>query len=260
MGGELPKQFVPLQGRPVLMHTLDVFYRWDPAADLILVIPEEQDACWKTLCKELDCTVPHRVVYGGGTRFHSVRNGLNEAGEGGLIAVHDGVRPFVTEEVISSCFAMAETFGAALPVIPVIESVREISGDGSRPFDRNRLRIVQTPQVFRADLLREAYRQPYDERFTDDASVVEAAGHAAIRLVDGNRENIKITTPADLQYAELYCARDRFVHCPEPPARLGPPPQVVGPPPQVAGTPPQVAGNAKNRTAHGIYIKNRYRL
>ncbi|MDR1224651.1 MAG: 2-C-methyl-D-erythritol 4-phosphate cytidylyltransferase [Tannerella sp.] len=203
MGGELPKQFIPLQGRPVLMHTLDVFYSWDPGTDVVLVIPEEQDTYWKMLCKELHCTVPHRIVYGGGARFHSVRNGLNETEEGGLIAVHDGVRPFVAQDVISSCFTVAEAFGAALPVIPVIESIREISEDGSRPFDRNRLCIVQTPQVFRADLLREAYRQPYDERFTDDASVVEAAGHV-IRLVDGNRENIKITTPVDLQYAELY--------------------------------------------------------
>ena len=203
MGRELPKQFIPLRGKPVLMHTLDVFYRWDPVADLLLVIPEAHDAYWKMLCKELNCIIPHRVVYGGGTRFHSVKNGLNETQKRGLIAVHDGVRPFVTQDVISSCFTIAEAFGAAIPVIPMIESVREISRGGSRPFDRNRLCIVQTPQVFRADLLQEAYKQPYDECFTDDASVVEAAGHT-IRLVDGKRENIKITTPMDLQYAEIY--------------------------------------------------------
>jgi 2-C-methyl-D-erythritol 4-phosphate cytidylyltransferase len=204
MGSGLPKQFIPLRGRPVLMHTLDLFYGWDPRAELIPVIPEEHHAYWKMLCKELNCTVPHRVVYGGDTRFHSVRNGLNEAKEAEIIAVHDGVRPFVTQDVISSCFTIAEAFGAAVPVIPMIESVREISAGGSRPFDRNRLCIVQTPQVFRADLLRQAYKQAYDDRFTDDASVVEAAGGHTIRLVDGNRENIKITTAPDLQYAELY--------------------------------------------------------
>ncbi|MDR1525500.1 MAG: 2-C-methyl-D-erythritol 4-phosphate cytidylyltransferase [Tannerella sp.] len=200
MGGGLPKQFVPLQGKPVLMHTLAVFHQWDATAEILLVIPEEQASYWTMLCKELNCTVPHRIVYGGGTRFHSVRNGLNETEGEGLIAVHDGVRPFVSQEVIASCFATAGAFGAAIPVVPVIESVREINGGESRPFDRNRLCVVQTPQVFRASLLRRAYEQPYQERFTDDASLVEATGHA-IRLVDGNRENIKITTPADLACA-----------------------------------------------------------
>jgi 2-C-methyl-D-erythritol 4-phosphate cytidylyltransferase len=202
MGGGLPKQFVPLQGQPLLMHTLNVFHQWDAAAEILLVIPEGQVSYWTMLCKELNCTIPHRIVYGGETRFHSVRNGLSETEGDGIIAVHDGVRPFVSPDVISSCFTAAEAFGAAIPVVPVIESVREINGGDSRPFDRNRLCVVQTPQVFRASLLRRAYEQPYDERFTDDASLVEAAGQA-IRLVDGNRENIKITTPVDLKCAEF---------------------------------------------------------
>ena len=205
MGGDLPKQFLPLQGKPVLMHTLETFYKWDSTAGLLLVIPEEHESYWKMLCKELNFPIPHRVVYGGETRFHSVQNGL-QAIEGDeevrLIAVHDGVRPFVSSDVISSCFTIAETFGAAIPVIPMIESVREINGGESRPFDRNHLCIVQTPQVFHLGILRKAYEQPYDECFTDDASLVEASGHK-IRLVDGNRENIKITTPMDLQYALL---------------------------------------------------------
>ena len=203
MGGDLPKQFIPLQGKPVLMHTLEAFYKWDSTAGLLLVIPEEHESYWKMLCKELNFKIPHRVVYGGETRFHSVRNGLREAEEDQLIAVHDGVRPFVSGDVISSCFAMAEIYGAAVPVVPMIESVREVSGSESRTFDRNRLCIVQTPQVFQADILRRAYEQPFDERFTDDASLVEALGHK-IRLVDGNRENIKITTPIDLRYAEIF--------------------------------------------------------
>jgi 2-C-methyl-D-erythritol 4-phosphate cytidylyltransferase len=205
MGKELPKQFLPLQGKPVLMHTLETFYQWDATADLIVVIPETQGDYWNILCREIDCRTPHRIVYGGETRFHSVRNGLREVKSDGLIAVHDGVRPFVSREVIASCFAAAEAFGAAIPVVPMIESVREIDGAETRPFDRNRLCLVQTPQTFRADWLREAYEQPCDERFTDDASLVEAAGHA-IHVVDGNRENIKITTPADLLYAAAHSA------------------------------------------------------
>lgn len=202
MGGELPKQFIPLQGKPVLMHTIEAFYKWDSTAELLLVIPEEHNVYWKMLCKELGFIIPHRIVYGGETRFHSVRNGLREVKEDGLIAVHDGVRPFVAYDVLSSCFTIAEAFGAAIPVVPMIESVREVNGGESHPFDRTRLCIVQTPQVFHSGLLRKAYEQPYDERFTDDAALVEALNHV-IRLVDGNRENIKITTPMDLKYAEI---------------------------------------------------------
>jgi len=202
MGGDLPKQFIPLQGKPVLMHTLETFHRWSAEANLLLVIPEEHESYWTMLCRELCFAVPHRVVYGGETRFHSVLNGLREVEGDGLVAVHDGVRPFVSHEVITSCFAAAGDRGAAIPVVPMIESVREISGNESHPFDRNRLCIVQTPQIFRADILRKAYEQSYDERFTDDASLVEASGHA-IHLVDGNRENIKLTTPMDLQYAKI---------------------------------------------------------
>jgi 2-C-methyl-D-erythritol 4-phosphate cytidylyltransferase len=189
------------------MYTLDVFYRWDVGADLLLVIPQAHADYWDGLCRELRYAVPHRIIYGGDTRFHSVRNALDGAAQTGLIAVHDGVRPFVTPTLISSCFTIAEAFGAAIPVIPVVESVREIDDSGSRPFDRDRLRIVQTPQVFRADLLHEAYRRPYNERFTDDASVVEAAGHV-LRLLEGDRENIKLTTPLDMQYAAIIQANE----------------------------------------------------
>ena len=205
MGGDLPKQFIPLKGKPVLMHTLSVFHEWDSTADLLLVIPGEHESYWKMLCKEINFTVPHRVVYGGETRFHSVRNGLQEVKEDSLVAVHDGVRPFVAVDVITSCFKKAEESGAAIPVVSMIESVRKIITDESDncPLDRNCLCIVQTPQVFLSGLLHKAYEQPYDERFTDDASLVEALGHK-IHLVDGNRENIKITTPMDLQFAEIF--------------------------------------------------------
>lgn len=208
MGGPQPKQFLELAGRPVLMHTLEAFDRWDASARLIVVLPEDQIDTWKRLCEAHVFGRIHRVVAGGETRFHSVRNGLGAVASNGLIAVHDGVRPLVASSVIAACFAAAADGGAAVPVVPVVESVREVDADGgSRPVDRTRLRVVQTPQVFRADVLRAAYCQPYDPRFTDDASVVEASG-MAVRLVPGNRENIKLTTPMDLLLAEQLMRRE----------------------------------------------------
>ena len=208
MGGPQPKQFLELAGRPVLMHTLEAFDRWDASARLIVVLPEDQIDTWKRLCEAHVFSRIHRVVAGGETRFHSVRNGLGAVASDGLIAVHDGVRPLVAPSVIAACFAAAADGGAAVPVVPVVESVREVDADGgSRPVDRTRLRMVQTPQVFRADVLRAAYCLPYDPRFTDDASVVEASG-VAVRLVPGNRENIKLTTPMDLLLAEQLMRRE----------------------------------------------------
>ena len=208
MGGPQPKQFLELAGRPVLMHTLEAFDRWDASARLIVVLPEDQIDTWKRLCEAHVFGRIHRVVAGGETRFHSVRNGLGAVASDGLIAVHDGVRPLVAPSVIAACFAAAADGGTAVPVVPVVESVREVDADGgSRPVDRTRLRVVQTPQVFRADVLRAAYCLPYDPRFTDDASVVEASG-VAVRLVPGNRENIKLTTPMDLLLAEQLMRRE----------------------------------------------------
>ena len=207
MGGPQPKQFLELAGRPVLMHTLEAFDHWDASARLIVVLPEDQIDTWKRLCEAHAFVRAHHVVAGGETRFHSVRNGLDAVASDGLIAVHDGVRPLVAPSVIAACFAAAADGGAAVPVVPVVESVREVDADGgSRPVDRARLRVVQTPQVFRADVLRAAYCLPYDPRFTDDASVVEASG-MAVRLVPGNRENIKLTTPMDLLLAEQLMRR-----------------------------------------------------
>jgi 2-C-methyl-D-erythritol 4-phosphate cytidylyltransferase len=204
MGNELPKQFIPLNGRPVLMHTVERFYRWDVSAEIILALPETHQPYWTMLCKELDCRIPHRLVNGGETRFHSVQNGLSLVGDPGLVAVHDGVRPLVSAEVIGACFTEAERSGAAIPVVPLIDSIRERYEPGlSRPVDRGRLVAVQTPQVFRSDWLVEAYRQTYRPDFTDDASVVEAKGYT-VALTSGNRENIKLTTPFDLLVAEAY--------------------------------------------------------
>lgn len=211
MGGDLPKQFIPLEGKPVLMHTLEAFHLWDASAELVLVLPEDHQPYWKMLCREIGCKAPHRIANGGETRFHSVRNGLeilseeikntSEGNEKTLIAVHDGVRPFVTAEVITACFDEAERNGAAIPVTPMIDSLRVIDRDGSHPVDRSRYVAVQTPQVFDASLLLKAYDQEFSPFFTDDASVVEAMGDP-ICLVAGNRENIKLTTPFDLLIAK----------------------------------------------------------
>ena len=202
MGGELPKQFIPIEGRPVLMRTLDTFHACDESIQIILVLPRDHQDYWRELCVQYQFAVPHRIADGGVTRFHSVQNGLSlvDAPES-LVAVHDGVRPFVSHEVISRCYAEAEAHGAVVPVIPVVETVRQLTGEGSVTVDRNAYRLVQTPQTFRATLLRRAYEQPYTDAFTDDASVVEAFGEA-VTLVDGNRENIKLTTPFDLIVAK----------------------------------------------------------
>jgi len=200
MGQELPKQFLPLVGRPVLMHTLEVFYAYDPSMKIVLVLPQAQQEYWSQLCRQYDFSIPHLVAEGGKTRFHSVKNGLTRIGDASLTGVHDGVRPFVSPAVIGRCYDAARTFGAVVPVIPVVDTLRQVQGSDSQTVVREAYRLVQTPQVFDTGLLRQAYEQEYISSFTDDASVVEALGEH-IHLIEGNRENIKITTPFDLQIA-----------------------------------------------------------
>jgi 2-C-methyl-D-erythritol 4-phosphate cytidylyltransferase len=207
MGNDMPKQFIPLKGRPVLMYTLDCFYRWNQEIDIILVLPEEHQTYWRMLCKELSYTTPHQIIVGGESRFHSVKNGLTLVKEPGMVAVHDGVRPFVSQEVIAECFTKAEKQGTAIPVLPLVESIRLISEDGkSKLTDRSCFVSVQTPQVFNSEILTESYTLPCMPEFTDDASVVEAMGYD-IHTVIGNRENIKITTLADLLFAEAFLSK-----------------------------------------------------
>lgn len=201
MGADLPKQFLPIGGKPVLMHTLEAFHKADAAMRLILVLPKSQQDYWKSLCKEYAFSIPHQVTDGGETRFHSVKNGLALVDEEGLVGVHDGVRPFVSIEVIRRCYAEAARYKAVVPVIDVVETIRMVQGDDSRTVDRNLYKLGQTPQVFDVALLKQAYHQSYIPGFTDDASVVEAYGEK-IHLTEGNRENIKITTPFDLKIAE----------------------------------------------------------
>lgn len=203
MGGEIPKQFLPVKGKPVLMRTLEAFHAYDPHLELILVLPVDQQAYWEKLCTTYGFTLPHRVADGGETRFHSVKNGLALVDEEGLVGVHDGVRPFVSLEVIRNCYREAAQKEAVIPVVEVVETLRKLVGESeSETVPRSRYRLVQTPQVFTVSLLKQAYAQPYSPMFTDDASVVEAIGHA-VHLIPGNRENIKLTTPFDLKVAEV---------------------------------------------------------
>lgn len=206
MGTEIPKQFLPIGGKPVLMYSIETFYDYDPKMELIVVLPESQHERWATLCSEMHFTVPHRVVSGGETRFHSVQNGLALVEEDGLVAVHDGVRPFASRDTIDRCFRLAAEKGTAVPVVSMIDSLRQVDGEKSHSVCRDDFRMVQTPQVFSASLLKAAYHQPFQACFTDDASVVEAQG-TTICLAEGNRENIKITSPFDLSVAELLCRK-----------------------------------------------------
>lgn len=211
MGGDIPKQFLPIGGRPVLMHTIDRFKQYDENLQVILVLPAEQQEYWHELCQQYNFTTPHAIANGGKERFHSVQNGLALVPDDaeGVVGVHDGVRPFVATEVIGRTYEAAREFGAAIPTTAVVESLRHltgmpsISGNGSatQSVSRAEYLLVQTPQAFDIQLLKEAYHQPYTTLFTDDASVVEAMGKQIV-TVEGNRENIKITTPFDITIAE----------------------------------------------------------
>ncbi len=206
MGSELPKQFLPLEGLPVLMHTILNFHNFDPTMELVVVLPEDEIESWQTLCMKYDFDTPHQVVKGGNTRFQSVKNGLSKLMEYDLIAIHDGVRPLVSNETLIRCFETAAAEGAAIPVLPANESVRQGTMERSVPVDRSHYFMVQTPQIFKATLILESYTKPWIPEFTDDASVAEHSG-VKVHLVEGNRENIKITFPEDLQIAELFLKR-----------------------------------------------------
>ena len=207
MGSDIPKQFLPIGGKPVLMRTLERFRAYSSALQIILVLPEAQQDYWRQLCEEYHFNIEHQIANGGQTRFHSVQNGLALVPDDaeGVVGVHDGVRPFPSIEVIRNCYETAREKKAVIPVIPVVETVRQLISNGqvsSRTVPRDEYRLVQTPQTFDIQLLKAANEQPYNDGFTDDASVVESYGYA-ITLVEGNRENIKITTPYDLKIAEV---------------------------------------------------------
>ena len=202
MNSSVPKQFLTLVNKPVLMHTLEQFYRYSEEIKLILVLPPNLFDLWTQLCMTYHFTLPNEVVVGGVTRFFSVKNALDTITSDALIAIHDGVRPLVDVETIKRCFDEAENSGTAIPVVDLVDSIRQVDGSGSKTADRANFRLVQTPQIFTLAIIQKSYQQLYSELFTDDASVVEAAGYT-INLVEGNRENIKITTTMDLKLANL---------------------------------------------------------
>lgn len=197
MGLEIPKQFLELAGRPVLMHTIERFKAFNDKIEIITVLPENQLRHWLALQKKHDFNIDQTIVKGGNHRFSSVRNGLKFVNSGGLVAIHDGVRPFVSIDTIKRCFETAEKFGNAIPAISPTESIRIMTDKGSTPLNRDHVKQIQTPQVFNADLIKRAYRQEYNPSFTDDATVLEGIGEKIV-VIEGNRENIKITNPEDL--------------------------------------------------------------
>ncbi len=201
MGTSELKQFLEIAGKPVLIHTLTRFAQWDPSLQLFLVLPSSHRDYWEELCQTYNFRIPHTVVSGGDTRFQSVKNGLQAIPEEGIVFIHDGVRPLVSPETLQRCYETAMKSGNAIPVVPVNESVRQIENKRNFPVDRSSLVLIQTPQTFRIPLIKAAYRQKYTAEFTDDASVLEKSGEI-IHLVEGNRENIKITWPEDLLIAE----------------------------------------------------------
>ena len=207
MSSDVPKQFILLKNKPILMHTIENFFNFDSSIKIILALPKEHISLWQELCKKHDFKIDCAVAEGGAERFFSVKNGLNLVDKNSIVAIHDGVRPFVSRETLGNCFITAEKLGNAVPVVPFNESVRWVENDTNRHINRANLRIVQTPQVFRSDILRAAYQQPFSEYFTDDASVVEVFGEI-INLVDGNPENIKITTMSDLMAAAFFCIKN----------------------------------------------------
>jgi 2-C-methyl-D-erythritol 4-phosphate cytidylyltransferase len=197
MGAEIPKQFLELAGRPVLMHTIERFLTFSSAIEIITVLPENQLRFWLELQKKHSFFVPNTLVKGGINRFQSVKNGLEFVNSPGLVAIHDGVRPFVSIDTIKRCFEAAEKLGNAIPAISPTESLRIVTGTESVPVSRFQVKQIQTPQVFSAELIKNAYLQKYSNEFSDDATVLEKTGEK-INLIEGNRENIKITNPEDL--------------------------------------------------------------
>ena len=202
MKAKLPKQFLVLRGKPVLMHTLDAFFRYQPSIQVILVLPEDDIKLWESLCIQYHYNKKVTLVHGGETRFQSVRNGLKAIdGDDGLVAIHDGVRPLVSEDIIGASFRLAAVHDTAVAAVRLKESIRMTDQDNTKAMDRSKFRLIQTPQTFKVNLIKEAYQGKEDSSLTDDASVAEKAGHI-ISLFEGSYENIKITTPEDMVVAE----------------------------------------------------------
>jgi len=204
MKSAVPKQFLKVNGTPILLLTLSAFIEAIPGVELVLVMHHDYVEMWNDIAKEFNFSYPVKITSGGAERFHSVANGIAQlSSTSGLVGVHDAVRPFVSSQTIERCFLAASQHGASIPVVSLVDSLRKVHGSSSIAEDRSAYRLVQTPQCFQMDVIKRAYEQPFSDLFTDDATVVEALGES-IHLVEGNRENIKITTPDDLVFAQAW--------------------------------------------------------
>ena len=208
MKNTIPKQFIEINGRPILMHTIEAFYNFDPNFEFILVLPKDQLTLWNQLCEKYQFNIECKIAFGGETRFQSVQNGLNLISGDGIVFIHDGVRPLVSAKTLQNCLESALAKGNALPVVPVSESVRMVEGSKNFAVDRSQYFLVQTPQTFHTELIKKAYEQATSNSFTDDATVLESMGET-IQLVEGNRENVKITYPEDLVYAGVFLGKEK---------------------------------------------------
>ncbi len=202
MGTSLPKQYLDLCGEPIIVRTIKKFLEFDPEVELVLVIPSSDESRWKGIQSKFLAEQNIQTCTGGKTRFHSVQNGLSQIKKAKHIGIHDAVRPLVSKRTLEFCFSALEEHEAVVPVYPMKSSLREIKGKHSKALDRSSIVAVQTPQCFRAEVLEESFKQSYTDQFTDDATVAESAGFE-VHCVDGNEENIKITTPYDLMIAEV---------------------------------------------------------
>jgi 2-C-methyl-D-erythritol 4-phosphate cytidylyltransferase len=213
MDSPVPKQFLKLEGRPILMHTINKFLETDSSIEVIIVVASEHLQMWENLCKEYDFHKPYKIANSGESRFQSVKNGLEFVTEFSIVGVHDAVRPMVNGKTIIAAYKAAEMYGNAIPAIPISDSIRQIDSTKNIALDRSRYCAIQTPQCFRSDILKKAYEQDYKYTFTDDATAVEAMGEE-IRLVDGNPDNLKITGPKDLIVAEALIKAEAQVFIP----------------------------------------------
>mgnify|MGYP001405766761 CR=1 FL=1 len=198
---KLPKQFLELNGIPILLHTIEAFFRYSDEIQIILVLPENDFPIWESICERFQFTKTVLLQKGGDTRFQSVKNGLDKIEGPGCVAIHDGVRPLVSEDIIGASFRLAAVHQSAVAAVRLKESIRMTDQDTTKSMDRSRFRLIQTPQTFNIELIKKAYQIKEDASLTDDASVAERSGHL-ISLFEGSYENIKITTPEDLIVAE----------------------------------------------------------
>jgi len=201
MQSDIPKQFIEIAGKPIIMHTIEKFYNYNKQINIIVTLSTQMLDYWNTLIEKYKFTISHKIVIGGETRFHSIKNAIAEIEENSITAIHDAVRPLVSLNTIVRCFKKAEECGNAVPFININESIREINGTINKIANRDNFVLIQTPQIFMSDILIKAYEQEFSENFTDDASVAENIGQN-INLIEGNYDNIKITKPQDLKIAE----------------------------------------------------------